>query len=160
MCEETLSGKGTTHCTNGIAIQHQVYGPFKQPASQVLKSRRRSNTPRFSEVLPFNAGLRQGPPKMNVQPSLLSVPLAIHTLYIQEDFVCLLAHCSSKEGNILNVAMTTNQLIHGWSAFTAAVQKKSHQCVSSVISCCPVIGASPTRLDTVYTLLKRSVSMT
>lgn len=23
LCEETLSGKGTTHCTNGIAIQRQ-----------------------------------------------------------------------------------------------------------------------------------------
>ena len=56
ICKETLSGKGTTHCTNGIAIQRRTFSPIQLPVTTPLpRSHRRSIAPVFSEVLPSNA---------------------------------------------------------------------------------------------------------
>ena len=85
-CEETLSGKGTTHCTNGITIHRQICGPFKQQHLQQRRNLHRSIAPRLSDVLPYNAGGRQGPPKMNVCSSLFSTAQEEHQLYLREDF--------------------------------------------------------------------------
>lgn len=43
LLEETLSGRGTTHCTNGIVVQRQVYGCDPPPiVIRERKSRRRT----------------------------------------------------------------------------------------------------------------------
>ena len=54
---------------------------------------------------------------------------------------------------------SVTQIFPGWFGFNAAIDEDSKPIIS-VYSYCLVIRASPTRLDTVYTLLKRSVAMT
>ena len=63
--EETLSGAGTSHRVNGIAVQERHFGPFPKPKAnmEISKTKRRSidYLPR-TEVMPYNAGERHGPP--------------------------------------------------------------------------------------------------
>ena len=60
ICEETLSGRGTTHRTNGIAIQRRTAASVLRPVNPVVPVhvRHRSVSLHFSEVLPYNAGAR------------------------------------------------------------------------------------------------------
>lgn len=161
LCEETLSGHGTTHCTNGIAIQRQAFGPqpVGKAGSQTQRSRRRSVAPRFCEVLPYNAGTRCGPPKSNVDASLIGTPSEVHEEFRSDDFAWLLARFSASESTFIGT-LPGGQNLPSWSAFNAAVQSSDKQPVRSTVAYCPVIGASPTQLDTVYTLLSRSLAMT
>ena len=63
--EETFSGAGTSHRVNGIAVQERHFGPFPKPKAnmEISKTKRRSidYLPR-TEVTPYNAGERHGPP--------------------------------------------------------------------------------------------------
>ena len=63
--EETLTGHGTTHCTNGILIQRSVppgVDATSAPRIQQMKGKRkRSFSPQLSKLLPYNAGKRCGP---------------------------------------------------------------------------------------------------
>ena len=65
--EETLSGTGTTHCTNGIVVQRQVHMVELQhsdrTASQKGKHVRhhRSVIPQKEPGLDYYAGLRESP---------------------------------------------------------------------------------------------------
>jgi len=49
-------------------------------------------------------------------------------------------------------------VILGWTPFNKELYKEDLP-QSSVVGYCPVIDASPTAMSTVYTLLKRSLSM-
>ena len=64
--EETLSGEGTCHRVNGIAIQARHYGPHLPPLDvtpNLLKSKRRSvDVVLDKELTIYNAGQRCGPP--------------------------------------------------------------------------------------------------
>ena len=78
--EETLSGHGTTHCTNGIIIQRAVqpsgaavFGPRAQTTSTVGK-RKRSYNPRPSRILPYIAGTRCSPGNMGISNEDLISP--------------------------------------------------------------------------------------
>ena len=51
-----------------------------------------------------------------------------------------------------------NQTVPGWTGFNSVLYSENVPAYSSV-GYCPVIEASPTELDTVYTLIKRSVAM-
>ena len=62
--EETLSGEGTSHRVNGIAVQANQFGPHPQSASApiIMKSKRRSIESVDKETLPvYNVGERCGP---------------------------------------------------------------------------------------------------
>ena len=64
--EETLSGEGTSHRVNGIAIQARHFGPDLPPVKvtpNLAKSKRRSVDVVLDKELPvYNAGERCGPP--------------------------------------------------------------------------------------------------
>ena len=68
--EETLTGHGTTHCTNGILIQRSVppgVDATSAPRIQQMKGKRkRSFSPQLSKLLPYNAGERCGPGNMAI----------------------------------------------------------------------------------------------
>lgn len=78
--EANLSGEGTSHRVNGIAVQARHFGP--QPLIEqslgITKSKRRSVEPLDVEALPiYNTGERQGPKprryvKVNYQEALES----------------------------------------------------------------------------------------
>ena len=62
--EETLSGAGTSHRVNGIAVQARQFGPNLPPAPGIeqARTRKRSIDPSvISAVHPYNAGDRCGP---------------------------------------------------------------------------------------------------
>lgn len=61
--EETLSGEGTSHRVNGIAIQTKMFGPHlpPQPIPEVVKSKKRSlDCLTIPELPVYNAGERCG----------------------------------------------------------------------------------------------------
>ena len=62
--EETLSGAGTSHRVNGIAVQARHFGPNLPPAPGIeqARTRKRSIGPSVSSAVPsYNAGDRCGP---------------------------------------------------------------------------------------------------
>jgi len=62
--EETLSGAGTSHRVNGIAVQARHFGPSLPlpPGIEQARTRKRSTDPSVSWVVPpYNAGDRCGP---------------------------------------------------------------------------------------------------
>lgn len=66
--ENTLSGGGTSHRINGIAVQHAVYGPHPEPITvpRVEKSKQRSLAPPDTPLLIYNVTQRTGPPPRKV----------------------------------------------------------------------------------------------
>lgn len=62
--EETLSGEGSSHRVNGIAVQARIIGPQPyQPDPVVAKTKKRSIDPQSKLIPIYNAGLRVRPPK-------------------------------------------------------------------------------------------------
>ncbi|KAG0723975.1 hypothetical protein GWK47_041585 [Chionoecetes opilio] len=63
--EETLSGAGTSHRVNGIAVQFQVAGSVPEKVlPEITKSKIRSITLTASIPPIYNVGRRAGPPKI------------------------------------------------------------------------------------------------
>ena len=56
--EETLSGHGTTHCTNGIIIQREVQSVQQRPGADELKEKR-TLEPQSSQIEHYTSGKRQ-----------------------------------------------------------------------------------------------------
>ena len=67
--------------------------------------------------------------------------------------------CSESPGGCFFNGTEEIKLVPAWSGFNAAVQDSSTTPAESTASYYPVIGASPTRFDCVYTLLARTVAM-
>jgi len=62
--EETLTGKGTSHRVNGIAVQAKVYGPFfpKAELPYIEKRRKQSSVcAKMHDLEVYVAGARVGP---------------------------------------------------------------------------------------------------
>ena len=132
---------------------------MQKAGSQARRNHRRSVAPRFCDVLPYNAGTHCRPPKSNVDASLIGTPSKVHEEFWSDDFAWLLARFSSSESTFIGT-LPGGQNLSSWSASNAAVQSPDKQPVRSTVAYCPVIGASPTQLDTVYTLLSWSLAMT
>lgn len=66
--ENTLSGGGTSHRINGIAVQHAVYGRHPEPITVpwVEKSKQRSLAPPDTPLPIYNVTQRSGPPLRKV----------------------------------------------------------------------------------------------
>ena len=66
--ENTLSGGGTSHRINGIAVQHTVYGPHPEPIAvpRVEKSKQRSLAPAETPLPIYNVTQRTGLPPRKV----------------------------------------------------------------------------------------------
>ena len=65
--EETVTGRGTTYCTNGIVIQRVTFVPSLPPAVLEPQRKRTRHQRALSDTLPmelpdYYAGLRCGPP--------------------------------------------------------------------------------------------------
>ena len=159
--EETLSGAGTTHCTNGIVVQRQVHGPLRESQLQCydivhMRTRQRSVNALPADVQPFNAGQRCEPQAYQaVDMSSFDVTREVCPDLLF-DFIWLLARFYPSAEDFFTRA-ERQQIIPGWSGFNTLFQQRSVP--PSVIGYCPVIPAPPTQLDVVYTLLTRSVSM-
>ena len=71
--EVTLSGHGTTHCTNGIIIQREIQSVQPLPEANPITVRLRSLEPQPSHVEHYTAGKRHRPSlnKLKDNPFLL-----------------------------------------------------------------------------------------
>ena len=149
--EETLSGKGTTHHTNGVILQklsHSNVLPSGQGASRKsLPKRKHVLQSRPVEVLPYIKRKRMGP--------ILGVS-SESILFSQENIYMDTAHLFAIYG--LLKTFDAERSISNWTGYNTLLCKID-SLVKHRIGYLPIIPASPTNYDTVFTLLKRSVAI-
>ncbi|XP_056090913.1 uncharacterized protein LOC130070521 [Rhinichthys klamathensis goyatoka] len=148
--EETLSGKGTTHNTNGIIIQ-------KPTSSDVLtsefvslqKSRKRSLKTPPIQIDIFTRGKRAGPECFR---SRIEVGCEI----------CIPVQATARTMDSAYFFMKTQEVqrsvLPGWTGYNTLLQRGAIPPQSN-IGYLPVIDASPTDLNTVHTILTRSIAI-
>ena len=136
--EETLSGEGTSHRVNSIAVQARHFGPHpltEQPPG-ITKSKQRSVEPLDVVALPiYNAGERQGPK-----------PRAYVEVNNQE------ALENARRKNLLWVLVRLhaqiNQKVSGWSGYNILVCNEI-EARQDNIGYLPTIDAPATSMSTV-----------
>lgn len=147
--EETLSGEGTTHNTNGILVQRitSTESQHRGTTQKFTKTKKRSVDcpPRNIEL--YRGGMRNGPATVSadiMKPSDSILQKQYHTLD--------LAFCLAKLPGV------NGRLLPGWTGFNTLVDYQNIPPMSKV-GYLPVIDASPTDMSTVNTILLRSVDI-
>ena len=164
--EETLSGKGSTHCTNDILVQRSantavIVEPrsFSQLHCNSETSRRtyKRHSPLplcdiQDHVLRYTAGRRCYAPLLSSSPNVDNLIKCERSGKC--DFLWLLSRISKQHSAAAERDADEMQTVPGWSGFNAQLKST---CIpaSSVIGYLPVINASPTELSTVYTVLRQ-----
>ncbi|XP_071812536.1 uncharacterized protein [Apostichopus japonicus] len=147
--ECTLSGKGTTHNTNGIAVQHvklDSTSSGSQLRQHIRKSRKRSLPAPASEMVRFG-GLKKSSPQAfddSVQLEVEHYNVVLHPYREKED-----AFYVSK--------FSEARLLPSWTGFNQLLS--SNIPPKATIAYLPVVDASPTDLNTVNTVLHRSLEI-
>ena len=151
--EETLSGKGTTHSTNGIIIQRKLTDevmPNQAPAKSIPKKKQRSVQAPSTRLEPFygTSRTKDGPECIGKDIDIESDP-----------------HCASRVNpktldqayimTRIKAADEEKTTIPSWTGFNTLLSTNIPR--QSIIGYLPVIDASPTELETVKTILVRSV---
>ena len=114
--EETPSGMGTTHCTNGIAVQRRVQTAMAQPLLTKPpwhKSRRRSVRPPQSVVMEYITGVREGPLPINIHETALTASADMP--YTKSDFAWAVARLMKKDSD--RFGHDGNQKTPAWAGF-------------------------------------------
>ncbi|KAK2561691.1 hypothetical protein P5673_015048 [Acropora cervicornis] len=123
LLEETLSGKGTTHCTNGIVIQRKplTCAPPPEMAAQELRPKRsRTLTYIPTDVLPFHSGPRQGPSPFDIGVHDVITSNPDISAYARSiDFGWMLCR-QPIEDNLFPFASDQSQVIPAWTGTTTA----------------------------------------
>lgn len=144
--EQTISGAGTSHRVNGIAVQPRIIGPMPQEGKKTLqKSKRRSISPVLTSLPVYNAGQRAGP------QATFGVKVDTNTqvqLSRIKNMVWLLTRMSSSEG----------QTIGSWTGFNILIRNDMHV-VQDTVSYLPTINAPATEMSTVYEILTQTLSI-
>ncbi|KAL5019691.1 hypothetical protein ScPMuIL_002583 [Solemya velum] len=146
--EETLSGKGTTHNTNGIIIQTAATDAPSNSEKTTCMSRDRKRTIVAPQVIisPLHAPKRSEPVQFKGEKPDLSRKLDIQKQPKLIDEAILLAKASQIEVSL-----------PGWTGCNQLLSKDSHPL--SVIGYLPVIDASPTDKSTVNAILEKSLDI-
>ncbi|CAC5360782.1 unnamed protein product [Mytilus coruscus] len=159
LCEETLSGQGTTHCTNGIVIQTRPdwcenEDEANQPPLQRSKNR---SLKILTEEQPvhFYSKPRVGP-KTNFSKQTNNSFQSLSLVSRKKKFCFLLCRMSLLDN--LFLLENVSQCIPAWTAFNIMTNHTNVPRANS-IGYLQVIDASPTDLNTVTTVLQRSVSI-
>ena len=155
--EETLSGHGTTHCTNGIIIQRCTSVAPRQPKQSDKnfgRKKKRSIQLLPAQELHYVVGSRSGPPPGVHRYLRNSTESQSQEAAHRGDTAWLLLRFSVEDSTRLGRPHEEPQAVQPWSAFNAAVCTTVPQ--PSIIGYLPVIPNSPTELATVYELMKRS----
>ena len=161
--EETLSGTGTTHCTNGIAIQRSVAqtSPALPQDTGVRRqsTRRRSIEPPPVVIPDFPTSARIGPqplPSLDGGRGSLEVCGKLLLPYSRVDFLWFLLRLIHSVSAAYG--QCGQQVVPGWSGFMS-IMNKDVKVQESAVGYMPVIPSSPTQLGTVYLLLRRSMDL-
>ncbi|XP_065185756.1 uncharacterized protein LOC135816485 [Sycon ciliatum] len=163
--EETVDGKGTTHCTNTIVVQpilsSEGDGTWLPGAQGHERSRKRKRAldiqPEvFADIVcakNVNPARRPG-----VTQQQLEGVMSDGDAVALNDFTWRRCR-SSRSGELLDPVVEVlsdlpEQKVPSWSAFNALVSRKDVP-PKSRIGYCPVMNASPTESSTVYALLTK-----
>ena len=156
--EETLSGKGTTHCTNGIVIQKRpdICMPDQIRTNTNIPKKSRSFSQLPSNIDPYITRGRASPSPVALNYQCLVELQDDYFSAKEADFAWLLSRMDIKDN--LFSSGDNNPSIPHWTAFfvqlsTGAAPRQN------VIGYCPTIPSSPTELTTVHSLLRKSLAM-
>lgn len=144
--EETLTGKGTTHRVNGIAVQARMHGPRLPPAALPKIDKQKQRTvPVAQEELPvYLAGERVGPQPITQRTR---APFNIETSE--------LSHKKNLLWIIARSVHTLRQVIPSWTGFNI-IMREAISVSRDVVSYMPTINAPATEMSTVAEILKQS----
>ena len=149
--EETLDGKGTTHCTTGIVVQRQVQGclPPPQVDRETKESLKYTVEDLFTQLEVCDKKPRADFPSAHYRrhfSEYIDVADEVLKKADLQDLAWLLAR----------YRRDNDQKVPSWTPFMALDKDPPPQ---SVIGYLPIIDQSPTKEDTVYTLLTTSIKI-
>lgn len=140
--EETLSGGGTSHRVNGIAVQRKVASiqrvrtPYK-----ILKDKKRSIKPTNTTLPLYNAGEKSEPP-------------VIETLTIDDGGAAEEARLKNQVWSLVRQSDTKHQKISAWTGFNIQTRDKIRVTQDS-IGYLPTINAPATQMSTCFEILNQ-----
>lgn len=142
--EETLSGEGTSHRVNGIAVQPKVAGPMPQNVlPPVSKSKKRSISPAPTMLPTYNVGKRAGPPKTET--------VDVDTVReVQE------AKMKNLVWFLTRLSDPANQTVSSWTGFNITIRSDITVNQDNV-SYLPTISAPATDMSTVNEVLEQTL---
>ena len=152
--EETPSGHGTTHHTNGIMIQSAITKPEcsdTRPRESLPKGASSLKAPVLQAKEPYHQTKRQGPQNL-VRDANIVLESAVHKATLAPARATELAFVFMKYSD------ANACTIPGWTGFHTYLQSDLIL-EKSAIHYLPVIEASPTEMSTVNTILKRSLTL-
>ena len=153
------SGKGTTHCTNGIIVQRKALTCELPPVASTTNqapNKKRTVTCVPSNVLPYSSSSRKGPSQLNIDvDKIVKSNAQVSVDSLLRDFGWRLCRQPYQDG-LFDVQTGQTQVIPAWTGFNTLLQNNNVLRECSV-GYCEVVDASPTELPTVYTVLKRYV---
>ena len=146
--EETLSGRGTTHHTNGIMLQSFAIEPMSTATRQPLRKGVSSfKAPPKMPIAPYHQSKRHGPENLRHQQS--TALCRMHTDHVSKAELAYV---------FVKATYTDSCAIPSWTGFHTLLQGEN-TLQKSALYYLPVIEASPTEMSTVNSILKRSVQI-
>ena len=140
-----LTGKGTTHCTNGIVVQRIPLTCAPPPDIQVEEAHPKKHTVTHiaTDVIPYHSGRQQGPAalQINLNQFIQSIPETTQRA-CSIDFAWTLCR-QPFEDSLFALSAEHPQVIPAWTAFNIKLME-GRGLRESCVSYCPVIEASPT----------------
>ena len=121
--EETLTGTGTTHCTNGIAIQRKIHMPMAEPCLPPVQPTAAKSRHNWSIAVPtkvsteYVPGHRVGPRPIHLDMTTVTLPdMDIKDSILSEDFAWFLCQLQSTDSNFLGSKIWSKQHLDGLPA--------------------------------------------
>ena len=146
--EETLSGSGTSHRINGIAVQPKIQGPqLQKPMPNIAQKKQRTlgHMIDYFAIPNYNAGEKAGPPR---RMAITEIDFsAIKEAAWKKDliwFLCRLHH-------------TANQQIPSWTGFNILVSNQ--EATTDTVGYLPTINAPASNMSTVNEILSQCVKI-
>ena len=136
LCEEPLSGKGTTQGTNGIVVQRQDLSPrLAMDSDQTMhcgRTHQRTVHAIPSTPMSFNVGKRCQLQLYIVDTSIIGNSLRAHQCFLQKDFVWIIARLGFSDAGLF-FQNNAEQTVPSWSGFNSRICLKFLQSVLFVI---------------------------
>lgn len=145
--EATVTGGGTSHRVNGIAVQPRVFGPHppKDPLPVIEKTKKRALPVDTQELRMYVSGKRPGPQPLQDSTDCLQEHKAQATSARKKDLLWMLARTVDAE----------RQTVPAWTGFN--IQTRDQVSVSAdTVSYLPTINAPATDMATVQEILVQS----
>ena len=148
--EETSTGEGTTHNTNGILVQRpSAISLMEIENTDLPRTKKRSVEPPPKNIIPYHSQQPKSGPMRIIDSKITKSPDQDRI----EKFYTLLdtLFCFSK------LQQSGSDILPGWTGYNTKIAVNIP--IVSKIGYLPVIDASPTEMSTVHTILKRSLEI-